>query len=145
MLIYVKFYRNYQDFINEETPIEEVVGLDNIIGISIVEEMMLEQDSLFKFRLQTRDSKLLNTPSHRQVESYTDFPIFAKTRAGAQAKQFNLVSEINSLKVLHERSLRGVNELACSYSVVTNSGFKLKTLDLSMNMAYVLDLTKKIE
>lgn len=145
MLIYVKFYRNYQDFINEETPIEEVVDLDNIIGVSIVEEMMLEQGSSFKFLLQTRNSKLSDSPNNHRIESYTDFPIFARTRTGAQAKQFNLVSEINALEVLHERSLRGVNELACSYSVVTNSGFKLKTLDLSMNMAYVLDLTKKIE
>lgn len=145
MLIYVKFYQNYQDFINEGSPIEEVIDLDNVIGISNIEEVILEEFSLFKFYLQTRNSKLSDSPNNHRIESYTDFPIFARTRTGAQAKQFNLVSEINALEVLHERSLRGINELTCSYSMVTNSGFALKTLDLSMNMAYVLDLTKKIE
>lgn len=145
MLIYVKFYQNYQDFINEGSPIEEVIDLDNVIGISNIEKVILEEFSLFKFYLQTRNSKLSDSPNNHRIESYTDFPIFARTRTGAQAKQFNLVSEINALEVLHERSLRGINELTCSYSMVTNSGFTLKTLDLSMNMAYVLDLTKKIE
>lgn len=145
MLIYVKFYQNYQDFIDEGSPIEKVIDLDNVIGISNIEEVILEECSLFKFYLQTRNSKLSDSPNNHRIESYTDFPIFARTRTGAQAKQFNLVSEINALEVLHERSLRGINELTCSYSMVTNSGFTLKTLDLSMNMAYVLDLTKKIE
>lgn len=145
MLIYVKFYQNFQDFLDEGATMKKVIDLDDVIGVSNTGKVDREECPMFEFHLRTRNSKLENDQGLDQIENFLDYPIFAKTQAGIQAKQFNLVSEVNALKVLQERSFRGINELTCSYSMVTNSGFALKTLDLSMNMAYVLDLTKKIE